>query len=165
MGSSGVGVGGGVAPDMSPFDITDQMGAIQRFNGFLEKHKELIKGISIAVGVLLAVWAGFKIIQTISGWFSGLMRIVKFSPWIIGIGLVIGAIYLMWKHWDTVKEIAGIVFNAIGNGLSWLLGKISSFVSFVWELVKGLIGFIWSLFRTTGDIMVAPFLFLWKFVS
>ena len=167
MGSSGVGggVGGGVAPDMSPFDITDQMGAIQRFNTFLEKHKGLIKAITIAVGALLAAWAGFKIIKTITGWFGGLMRIVKFSPWVVAIGLVIGAIYLMWKHWDTIKEIAGIVFNAIGNGLSWVLGKISSFVSFVWELVKGLIGFIWSLFRTTGDIMVAPFLFLWDTVS
>ena len=77
------------------------------------------KGLTLALwGVIKATWAwGAAILSTPIGWLA------------VGIGLIIGSLYLLWKHWDSIwggiKAITSTVIDWITGAFDKVIGKFS----------------------------------------
>ncbi|MGL6081496.1 MAG: hypothetical protein ACRC4N_03195, partial [Gammaproteobacteria bacterium] len=92
----------------------------------------LAKGAGKGIGTL-AKGAGSGIGKLANG-FSGLIKtasiFLKINPWvltIVAIGIVIGLIYLLIKHWDTVKKAVVSFFTTAWNAFKKLLPVIERF--------------------------------------
>jgi phage-related protein len=89
-------------------------------SGWLSKFSELgpagqrmalmIAGIAAAVGPVLIVVG--KMIQSF-GILKDFIKGFSFNPWILGIGLAIAALVLLWQHSEKFREIVTNAFNFV----------------------------------------------------
>lgn len=116
----------------------------------------LATSAATGAGSLAKVGTALKIIGQGFWW---LVRLFLANPIGLAITLIVGALYLLWRHWDTVKAalIAGwnwinqvfsenpilnFVFAPIGI-MRLLVNNWSSIVAYLkstWEMLKGLLG-------------------------
>ncbi|MGL5956618.1 MAG: hypothetical protein ACRC0X_08510, partial [Brevinema sp.] len=92
----------------------------------------LAKGAGSGIGTL-AKGAGSGI-GTLANGFSGLIKtasiFLKINPWvltIVAIGIVIGLIYLLIKHWDTVKKAVVSFFTNTWDFFTRLISIVARF--------------------------------------
>ncbi|MDD3895067.1 MAG: hypothetical protein PHU36_08640 [Syntrophomonadaceae bacterium] len=135
----GASFGENLLPVITPI-ITKINELIKSFGNLSPEAKKTITamaGIAAAVGPILIVagsLAGafvkiseaFSVFSKISKGASFLSKAgMLFNPWVLGIALVIGAIYLLWKNWDKIK--------------TWLINsweKIKQKTSSIWNGIK-----------------------------
>jgi uncharacterized membrane protein YgcG len=89
---------------------------------------------------------------------------------VIGVTLAIAGLIaigiLLWKNWDTVKEKAGIVWHAIGEGinatvnfiidkLNWLIGKTNEAISLWLTPLRGVLEVFGKFIPKAGELAEA----------
>jgi phage-related protein len=144
--------------------------------GFFADHQSIIEAFGAAlIGAFAAVQIGeavtsiMGLITTLGEGISGLIALMTGSGGIIGGltaiataigpgGLVIAAIaaaiaagVLLYKNWDKVKEVAGIVasavvgfFKAMGEGVSALLTDLKDAFVGIWDAISKLTSSVWK---------------------
>lgn len=144
--------------------------------GFFAEHQSIIEAFGAAlIGAFAAVQIGeavttiMGLITTLGEGISGLIALMTGSGGIIGGltaiataigpgGLVIAAIaaviaagVLLYKNWDKVKEVAGIVasavvgfFKAMGEGVSALLTDLKDTFVGIWDAISKLTSSVWK---------------------
>lgn len=144
--------------------------------GFFVDHQSIIEAFGAAlIGAFAAVQIGeavttiMGLITTLGEGISGLIALMTGSGGIIGGltaiataigpgGLVIAAIaaviaagVLLYKNWDKVKEVAGIVasavvgfFKAMGEGVSALLTDLKDTFVGIWDAISKLTSSVWK---------------------
>lgn len=144
--------------------------------GFFAEHQSIIEAFGVAlIGAFAAVQIGeavttiMGLITTLGEGISGLIALMTGSGGIIGGltaiataigpgGLVIAAIaaviaagVLLYKNWDKVKEVAGIVasavvgfFKAMGEGVSALLTDLKDTFVGIWDAISKLTSSVWK---------------------
>lgn len=144
--------------------------------GFFADHQSIIEAFGVAlIGAFAAVQIGeavttiMGLITTLGEGISGLIALMTGSGGIIGGlaaiataigpgGLVIAAIaaviaagVLLYKNWDKVKEVAGIVasavvgfFKAMGEGVSALLTDLKDTFVGIWDAISKLTSSVWK---------------------
>lgn len=144
--------------------------------GFFADHQSIIEAFGAAlIGAFAAVQIGeavtsiMGLITTLGEGISGLIALMTGSGGIIGGltaiataigpgGLVIAAIaaaiaagVLLYKNWDKVKEVAGIVasavvgfFKAMGEGVSALLTDLKDTFVGIWDAISKLTSSVWK---------------------
>ena len=138
--------------------ITD---LLKKFSDWCNDNQGVVQNMAIIVG---SFFAAFKIVETISGIYNlivsmgGLIGIVKsmgglitsvFNPWTLAIAAIIAAGVLLYKNWDTIKERAAKVWEAIKNTFSNAKENIGKIIDGIKENFQGWINFIVGIF--TGD--------------
>lgn len=143
---------------------------------FFADHQSIIEAFGAAlIGAFAAVQIGeavtsiMGLITTLGEGISGLIALMTGSGGIIGGltaiataigpgGLVIAAIaaviatgVLLYKNWDKVKEVAGIVasavvnfFKAMGEGVSALLTDLKDTFVGIWDAISKLTSSVWK---------------------
>lgn len=152
-----------------------QKDAIIKIGGFLVIIGPLVAGLGfMASGIGSAVTAGGQIIGMFGklGSASTILNTIMrggiglaFSPagWIIiGIGLVIGAIYLLIKNFDKVKAAAVKVGDVFANVFTWLGDKISSRMQEISNFIMNPIDTIKNKVQATVDWIKNAFNFVMK---
>lgn len=144
--------------------------------GFFADHQSIVEAFGAAlIGAFAAVQIGeaatsiMGLITTLGEGISGLIALMTGSGGIIGGltaiataigpgGLVIAAIaaviaagVLLYKNWDKVKEVAGIVasavvnfFKAMGEGVSALLTDLKDTFVGIWDAISKLTSSVWK---------------------
>lgn len=105
----------------------------------------VIGGIGTAIGVITPIVTGF--FALLSGAFATLSAAVMATPigWVLaGIALLIGAGYLLWKHWDKVTKFVKtawiIAMTPVRMGVQWLMEKLPTLGDLLPDWLKNLIG-------------------------
>ena len=143
---------------------------------FFAQHQSIVEAFGAAlIGAFAAVQIGeavtsiMGLITTLGEGISGLIALMTGSGGIIGGltaiataigpgGLVIAAIaaviaagVLLYKNWDKVKEVAGIVasavvnfFKAMGEGVSALLTDLKDTFVGIWDAISKLTSSVWK---------------------
>jgi TP901 family phage tail tape measure protein len=108
---------------------------IKFLGGKLVAGGGILKGYAISLGGLAkqAVITGGQILSSLvtSVWsFTTALLANPITWYVIGVMLLIGALYLLWKHWDTVTAFVSGVFNSAMNGAAsamvWVKEKIDA---------------------------------------
>ena len=189
----GGGIGGVSAPDMSMYDISEHLEPMRKFAEWLEKHRELIKAITIVVLSMVAAWAGMKIIGNVIGGVKKFFELATLNPWIIVIGLIIAAVILLWQNWDSVTEWIGNAWTAtvdlLGRVGQWFVNAFKDSLNFlimaftkfgenlkrIWDFVLNaglallraigavIVG-IWNAGKNAFNIMAMGLKAIWEFV-
>lgn len=152
-----------------------QKDAIIKIGGFLVIIGPLVAGLGfMASGIGSAVTVGGQLIGMFGklGSASTLLNTVMrggiglaFSPagWIIiGIGLVIGAIYLLIKNFDKVKAAAAKVGDVFSNVFTWIGDKISSRMQEISDFIMNPIDTIKNKVQAAVDWIKNAFNFVMK---
>ena len=143
---------------------------------FFEKHQTTIEAFGAA---LAGAFAATKIaglatsigasITTIADFATGLIALMTGSGGIVGgigaiataigpqgvfaiaVGAAIGIGTLLYKNWDKIKEVAGIVASAVagffkkmGEGVSYILKDLGETVSGIWDAISKLTSSVWK---------------------
>lgn len=105
----------------------------------------VIGGIGTAIGVITPIVTGF--FALLSGAFATLGATIMATPigWILaGIALLIGAGYLLWKHWDKVTKFVKtawiVAMTPVRMGVEWLMEKLPTLGDLLPDWLKNLIG-------------------------
>ena len=144
--------------------------------GFFADHQSIIEAFGAA---LIGAFAAAKIaglvksiggsITTIMDFGKGLIALMTGSGGIMGglsaiataigpgglviaaIGAVIAAGVLLYKNWDKIKEVAGIVasavvgfFKTMGEGVGYLIKDLKETVSGIWNAISTLTSTVWK---------------------
>jgi TP901 family phage tail tape measure protein len=119
--------------------------ATERFTKWLgtREAKEwgdtLINILSIVgplIGGVTAAWVAYRTaigIATAAQWaFNIAANANPLGLIVVAIGLVIGAGYLLVKHWDTIKQAASDLWvtlkNAFAKGVNWVIGHLNKMI-------------------------------------
>lgn len=133
----------------------------------------LIAGIAAAIGLYLVYTHGAKV--AIEAWTAAhevLNAVMKAGPMaltVLAIGLLIGAIILLIKNWDTVKAKV-IEWATVAS--TYITGLWSKLLSFAGDLIAGVLTVLYMLFPIIGSMIIyiiqnwdqikAYFLSLWE---
>lgn len=144
--------------------------------GFFADHQSIIEAFGAAlIGAFAAVQIGeavtsiMGLITTLGEGISGLIALMTGSGGIIGgltaiataigpgglvvaaIAAVIAAGVLLYKNWDKIKEVAGIVasavvgfFKTMGEGVSTLLTDLKDAFVGIWDAISTLTSTVWK---------------------
>tara|TARA_Y100000310_G_scaffold330185_1_gene401421 strand:+ start:2030 stop:4510 length:2481 start_codon:yes stop_codon:yes gene_type:complete len=118
---------------------------INSMAGFIEKHPTLAKVVLAAaagVAVLGAALVGLSLIlpgliamaPLLSAAFALVASSTGIGAAIIAISALIAVGVLLWKNWDTVKEVAGRVWHAIGEIIQFY---INIYIKAINTLIEG----------------------------
>ena len=143
--------------------------------GFFADHQSIIEAFGTA---LIGAFAAAKIaglasriagsITTVASFIKGLIALMTGSGGVMGgikaiataigpgglviaaIGAVIAAGVLLYKNWDKIKEVAGIVasavgfFKTMGEGVGYLIKDLKETVSGIWNAISTLTSTVWK---------------------
>lgn len=144
--------------------------------GFFADHQDIVEAFAAAlIGAFAAVKIGEAVtsimgfVSTLGGGISGLIALLTGSGGIMGglsalataigpgglvviaIGAVIAAGVLLYKNWDKIKEVAGIVASAVvgffknmGEGVGYLIKDLKETVSGIWNAISTLTSTVWK---------------------
>lgn len=144
--------------------------------GFFAEHQSIIEAFGAAlIGAFAAVQIGEAVttimgfITTLAEGIGGFIALMTGSGGILGGlsaiataigpgGLVIAAIaaviaagVLLYKNWDTIKEVAGTIASAVsgffkemGEGVSLILSDLKETFSEIWGVISKLTSKVWS---------------------
>lgn len=120
------------------------------------KIGEAITSIMGFVGILKDGIVGLVALMTGSGGIMGGLSAIAtaIGPGglvIAAIGAVIAAGVLLYKNWDKIKEVAGIVasavvgfFKTMGEGVGYLIKDLKETVSGIWNAISTLTSTVWK---------------------
>ena len=120
------------------------------------KIGEAITSIMGFVGILKDGIVGLVALMTGSGGIMGGLSAIAtaIGPGglvIAAIGVVIAAGVLLYKNWDKIKEVAGIVasavvgfFKTMGEGVGYLIKDLKETVSGIWNAISTLTSTVWK---------------------
>ncbi|MDN6640092.1 MAG: tape measure protein, partial [Tetragenococcus sp.] len=165
---------------------------IKDFINFLKDNGPIVQPIIAGIGAAFAAWATIK---TATAAISGLVSVVKgvggafallASPMGIFLALVAVAVaagVALYQNWDTIKEYAGVVGEAIsnawGSAVDWIKEKWSGFTDFfaniwnsvaeatteAWEWIKAAPGNAYEWLKEKWNGLVEFFVGLWTSVT
>lgn len=142
--------------------------ALTKLSNWISKHKKAVQNMTI---ILTSFFAAFKLVKfadkLTSFPFAAMSKILKMGESIkaafaaitspaglavIAIGLVIAAIVLFIKNWESIKEVALYVWEAIkdawGNAWEWFKEKIvepiKELFKALWDKIKELAEKAWK---------------------
>ena len=181
--------------------IETAKGAIEGVKGALSWFQDNGEAVTAILGGLLGGLLAFKTITAVVGAistvktaittlktatsladlaqkiFNGTLLANPYTWVALAIGVLIGAIILIWQNWDqvsawlqaswaTIKAVAIAVFSAIGSFLSGLWQGIKTVTSNVWEAIKSTISSainaIASFVSNTFNSMKATISSIWE---
>ena len=156
-------LGEALAPTISAIAEKIQQ-AVDWFNSLNESQQQMIAKVGLVVA---AIGPALAIVGTVIGAIGGIISaigtvLVVGAPLIAGIGavlaalgpvgLVIGAVVaagvLLYKNWDTIKEKATEVWNAVKETVSKVWEGIKAAVSEKMEAIKSFISNAWNNIKT-----------------
>lgn len=147
--------------DLAGF-FADHQSIIEAFGAALigafaaAKIGEAITSIMGFVGILKDGIVGLVALMTGSGGIMGGLSAIAtaIGPGglvIAAIGVVIAAGVLLYKNWDKIKEVAGIVtsavvgfFKTMGEGVGYLIKDLKETVSGIWNAISTLTSTVWK---------------------
>jgi hypothetical protein len=147
--------------DLAGF-FADHQSIIEAFGAALigafaaAKIGEAITSIMGFVGILKDGIVGLVALMTGSGGIMGGLSAIAtaIGPGglvIAAIGAVIAAGVLLYKNWDKIKEVAGIVasavvgfFKTMGEGVGYLIKDLKETVSGIWNAISTLTSTVWK---------------------
>lgn len=99
----------------------------------------------LAVNAAVKVWNALKVVATALQWaWNAAMSANPIGLVILAIVALIAIIVLLIKNWDTVKKVAGKVWN-------WIWNKIKAVAGFIWEKMVWLKDKIVGVFNFVRD--------------
>lgn len=118
----------------------------------------ILSGVASGFVAFSAAEKSIKVITDVQKAFSefkgitSLIGMIGPAGWIaIGIGAVVAASILLYKNWDTVKEVASNVWNGvkdiIGGVSDWIIDKwegTKSFFNGIWDGITGTTKSVWD---------------------
>jgi hypothetical protein len=109
--------------------------AIKLFGGRLLAGAGVVKGYVFGLASMAkqAIITGVQAIPALvsSVWsFTTALLSNPITWYVVGAMVLVGALYLLWKHWDTVTEFVSNKFNSAMNGaanvMNWLKAKVDA---------------------------------------
>lgn len=178
---------------------------------FTSKVVSSVGTISKAFKVLKKVGSIGKVVKKVGGIFTtGIGKITKlftgavgligkacmflfttpFGWVILGIMLLVGVIYILWKNWDVVgkyvvaiwewiKETIGAILEGIWNVVKFIVGMVVAYFKFQFELmltivqmvmsaimgvIEGILSFILAIIQAGVDLIKACWEFVWGLI-
>lgn len=124
---------------LSAADLTEKLNKWLGSKQAQEWGSTLINVLSVVgplVGGLTAGWLAYRTaVLGITAAQAALNIVMMANPIglvIAGIGLLVGAGYLLVKHWDTVKQSASDLWvalkNAFATGVNWVIGHLNKMI-------------------------------------
>ena len=123
---------------------------------WVSEHKEIVIAVTIAIAGLLAgivaATAGATILTTTLGILSGALAAVTSPVFLIiaAITALIAAGYLLYKHWDEVKEWATKIWTAIKDFFTKTFNDIKAFIEKVWGDISNFFKKTWEDTKNTA---------------
>lgn len=150
--------------------VVDKLTEFSNWLGSLNEDQQdfilKILGVVAVVGPLLLLFSkviGVINLLTKANWqLIGSMLASPITWIIVGIVALIAIIVLLVKNWDTVKEIASNVINAIVDGLVWLGGKILDILNSIGGFIVGIANWIINTFVGAFNAIVNGAKWLWN---
>jgi phage-related protein len=120
---------------------------------------KIITGINTAIGIFNTLMVALRsgtVLATLAQWGFNTALLANPLTWIaIAIGVVIAAVILLWKNWDTVskwlsdswtwiKEVAKTTWDGIKNAFSTAMNWISNTAKTVWNGITSFFSGIWN---------------------
>ena len=103
---------------------------IKKLFNFFQKYRGVIELILVLVGVIYTTIKAFEALKAIvmavnivTGLLNGTLMFSPLGLIAITIGIVVGALYLLWRHLDSII----VVFKNVWNWIKNLIGKTNSF--------------------------------------
>nr|DAG73642.1 MAG TPA: minor tail protein [Caudoviricetes sp.] len=142
--------------------FTDHQSIIEAFGTALigafaaEKIAVLAKSISGSISMIMLYGKGLVALMTGSGGIIGGIKAIAtaIGPggiFAIAVGACIAIGVLLYKNWDKIKEVAGIVasavvgfFKAMGEGVSALLTDLKDTFVGIWDAISKLTSSVWK---------------------
>ena len=153
------------------------------FNPVIESGQELLKLLGILdpiaqtqanswrawgqllgriAAIVLSVWAAFKMVniavnsvKLIGNSLIWLGNLAMKHPFLLAITVIIGAIYLLYTHWDEVKEFLVKSWNVIKQAFraagQWITSKILAFSNYIEGKVKAVADWFKSKWQGVKD--------------
>lgn len=102
--------------------------------GLVSLGAPLIAAFGGIAGIVAGVSTAFTLLTTVATVAGrALLALVATNPVLAAVAAAATAVYLAWKNWDKIKEIAGRVGSSIS---SWWSGTVSPVLTKAWGLVK-----------------------------
>ncbi len=146
-----------------------------------KKLSPILEGVAISVVSVTAAYKGYRAVQaaweistrlkilmiqteTTSLWGLAAAQIAANAPMLITVGIVaaiIAAVILLVKHFDKVKEVAGVVWNAVKDFFSGLWDKIVEIGEGIADFFSG----VWDKLKSFGSNVADFFSGLWESIK
>jgi hypothetical protein len=112
---------------------------LNRFKGFIEPILVFVGVIYTTVKAFQALSAIMEVVSVVTGILNGTLMISPLGWIAIAIGAVVGALYLLWKNWESVIGVFKKAWNWV-TSLTDVFGKLKDKVKGAWSFVKGIFG-------------------------
>ncbi len=139
--------------------VTDLLG---KFSDWCDKHQTTVQNITLAIGAFAGAIGAVSLVKKIVTLVSHLGSIAGIIPKVIGvfstlvgtlggpvtiaIGAVVAAGVLLWKNWDTIKEMAAKL-------RSWVSDKFKQMGESISNTVTSIKGWVSDKFNAVRDAM------------
>jgi len=98
---------------------------IKKLFNFFQKYREIIELVLVLVGVIYTTVKAFRALEAImvavnivTGLLNGTLAVSPLGLIAITIGLVVGALYLLWRHMDSIIAVFKSAWDWIKNLIS-----------------------------------------------
>ncbi len=113
---------------------------------FLNRFKGFIEPVLVFVGVIYATVKAFqalsvimKVVSVVAGLLNGTLMISPLGWIAIAIGAVIGALYILWRNWESIIGVFKNAWNWVKNLID-VFGNLKDKIKGAWSFVKGIFG-------------------------
>jgi hypothetical protein len=112
---------------------------LNRFKGFIEPILIFVGVIYTTVKAFQALSAIMEVVSVVTGILNGTLMISPLGWIAIAIGAVVGALYLLWKNWESIIGVFKNAWNWVKN-LIGVFGNLKDTVKNAWGFIKGIFG-------------------------
>lgn len=121
----------------------------------------LFQGVAIAFGVLAGA---VTVATTATAIFNAVMSVNPVMLVVMGIGLLIGGIILLYKKWDKISKWMSNRWDEIKKGIKAFCDILKNIFLKVWDIVVGAWNYAKEVISGVCDVLVGIFMPIWDAV-
>ena len=121
----------------------------------------LFQGVAIAFGVLAGA---VTVATTATAIFNAVMSVNPVMLVVMGIGLLIGGIILLYKKWDKISKWMSNRWDEIKKGIKAFCDILKNIFLKVWDVVVGAWNYAKEVISGVCDVLVGIFMPIWEAV-
>ncbi len=140
--------------------VMKMVDTLKKVFGFVKEHRKVIETGLIFVGMIYTTVKAFQILKNIMlgvnivmGLLNGTLAISPLGWVAIGIGIVVGALYLLWRNldtvkgfltrvWEWIKTLGSALFDFANNAVNSVISSFASLFDWVKNLGEAFVGFV-----------------------
>lgn len=140
--------------------VMKMVDTLKKVFGFVKEHRKAIETGLVFVGMIYTTVKAFQTLKNIMlgvnivmGLLNGTLAISPLGWVAIGVGLVVGALYLLWRNldtvkgfltktWEWIKTLGSALFDFANNAVNSVISSFASLFDWVKNLGEAFVGFI-----------------------